>query len=1107
MGDERGRQEPSNVDHVGVGGNAVHSLVAGNATVGNNIAYGYLNSMVAHSLSIKGGVTWGVPADRVAQRLKKVSRLDSSKKNRQLEETMQTVPSTGDWILNDDTYLQWTRGEFKHLWCYGKAGVGKPVLATKIIHHLREENIQRGSYDKKTRGLLYVYFDYQQRDTQTPAAILADLLSQLLSHKQSVLPVTVRLYNDSEDEDELLGPLAYLHPLEAEAAIYHQVYLVLDGLDEYIDETNENRPKILMDIISDLPENFKVLVTSRSHKNIFESVKFDKYISIKASDKDLAAFLEWRIGRSNVLERAFQDSGNKSDGIWGMNNSDLVAKFQGNFLHAQLEINAIEDDTAHNAMDNSPRSSSFFYERAILRIESQKDPERDIALAALNWVCYAARPLSITEFSQAIAGHQVSSTINSNTMEFICAGLVTVDDSDVIRLLHYTAHEFLERKAYVRFRDSHISLARRCLDDLLERSLTDAYSNPQRVSTERSAYLTYDADHWGYHFRRARGDPEASRLAKVLLGNQRKISEALGYMETIPSHLKLGVTALHISTFFGSKELVLHSIRHLAIDIDSGTGTSHTATHWAVIFQQHRILQVLLEQGANADAQDAKGRTPLHLAISTHDEWSIRILLEHSRSFNGGVEDEKGFTPLRFAAREGHLWAVKLLLPASVHYIDAEDKDGYSALRWAFKMGHDSIVRLLVDAGANINTPSSRDNWLIMSEAAANCQARAHIIRFLLLERPGLRVELNKQDWVEKAPLQLAVEYGGSDVAYLLLRAGADPSIRDKAGRTLVHHLIENWSNIQDKAVLWMLVEHRCNLELRDDTHGQTALELAITQGNMSATWLLVQNGALLGTQDSQGRTPLHLAVESKQPLIASLLLDKGAKYEVLDINGYAPLHNATEMDNHAMISTFLTRGMGQNVRSKSGQTPLHLAVMKKHTAQIQSLLQHRADPDISDRSGRTPLYLAIMETKCPHAVGMLVHATRQLRAAANYEQQSYLHLAALSGELALVQTVLAAGAIPINQQDAQGRTPLHAAIANARSTVIARHLVRDLGADVNVADIDGYSALHHAAELGDKDLISTLVAHNGDVHGRNKQRKTPIEVAESAGHTKIRWA
>lgn len=57
------------------------------------------------------------------------------------------------------------------------------------------------------------------------------------------------------------------------------------------------------------------------------------------------------------------------------------------------------------------------------------------------------------------------------------------------------------------------------------------------------------------------------------------------------------------------------------------------------------------------------------------------------------------------------------------------------------------------------------------------------------------------------------------------------------------------------------------------------------------------------------------------------------------------------------------------------------------------------------------------MGTKSPEAIAMLVDATRQFGAVANYEQQSYLHLAALSDEFALVQTVLAAGVVPINQQ------------------------------------------------------------------------------------------
>ena len=84
-----------------------------------------------------------------------------------------------------------------------------------------------------------------------------------------------------------------------------------------------------MHIVSKLPEYFKILVMSRGHKNTFDSVKFDRYIPIKASTKDLSAFLEWRIDRSNVLKRILTDDGETHAGNWLETHDNLVADFQG----------------------------------------------------------------------------------------------------------------------------------------------------------------------------------------------------------------------------------------------------------------------------------------------------------------------------------------------------------------------------------------------------------------------------------------------------------------------------------------------------------------------------------------------------------------------------------------------------------------------------------------------------------------------------------------------------------------------------------------------------------------------------------------------------------
>jgi predicted LPLAT superfamily acyltransferase len=130
---------------------------------------------------------------------------------------------------------------------------------------------------------------------------------------------------------------------------------------------------------------------------------------------------------------------------------------------------------------------------------------------------------------------------------------------------------------------------------------------------------------------------------------------------------------------------------------------------------------VLLEHDANVDAEDKKGRTPLHLAAgmgkneavlvllgnnansvegrTPHlatgggDVEVVRVLLEHSA--NVAAEDKKGRTPLQLAAREGNVEVVCELLEHGAN-VGAEDNRGRTPLQVAVSEGKVEVVRVLL---------------------------------------------------------------------------------------------------------------------------------------------------------------------------------------------------------------------------------------------------------------------------------------------------------------------------------------------------------------------------------------------------------------------------
>ena len=73
-------------------------------------------------------------------------------------------------------------------------------------------------------------------------------------------------------------------------------------------------------------------------------------------------------------------------------------------------------------------------------------------------------------------------------------------------------------------------------------------------------------------------------------------------------------------------------------------------------------MQLLLEHGAEANLQDKRGRSPLHVAASRNrSETSpiITLLLEHGA--DAEMQDQRSKTPLELAQKEGNMSAAELL--------------------------------------------------------------------------------------------------------------------------------------------------------------------------------------------------------------------------------------------------------------------------------------------------------------------------------------------------------------------------------------------------------------------------------------------------------------
>jgi hypothetical protein len=140
--------------------------------------------------------------------------------------------------------------------------------------------------------------------------------------------------------------------------------------------------------------------------------------------------------------------------------------------------------------------------------------------------------------------------------------------------------------------------------------------------------------------------------------------------------------------------------------------------------------------------------------------------------------DLDGYDPLTLAAKEGKIDVVKALLALKVSP-NAEVADGYSPLLAAIAW-HPEIVPILLDAGADPNNYAHYWEFPLTSAIENGDQAAVE-----QLLKSGARI--NATDHLDgQTALHAAVLYRNYAGIEALLKAGADPLIRDSDGKTAI---------------------------------------------------------------------------------------------------------------------------------------------------------------------------------------------------------------------------------------------------------------------------------------------------------------------------------
>uniref|UniRef100_A0A8C0JMX0 Nuclear factor NF-kappa-B p105 subunit n=1 Tax=Canis lupus dingo TaxID=286419 RepID=A0A8C0JMX0_CANLU len=181
----------------------------------------------------------------------------------------------------------------------------------------------------------------------------------------------------------------------------------------------------------------------------------------------------------------------------------------------------------------------------------------------------------------------------------------------------------------------------------------------------------------------------------------------------------------------------------------------------------------------------------------------------------------------------------------------------------------------------------------------------AQLVRDLLEVTSGLISDdiINMRNDLYQTPLHLAVITKQEAVVDDLLRAGADLSLLDRLGNSVLHLAAKEG---QDK-ILSILLKHKKAALLMDHPNGEGKRQSAC-----QCLLLLVAAGADVNAQERKsGRTALHLAVEHDNISLAGcLLLEGDAHVDSTTYDGTTPLHIAAGRGSTRLLTT---RGLPNN--------------------------------------------------------------------------------------------------------------------------------------------------------------------------------------------------